>query len=363
MQSLLVGMVDLGFESSTRVLSRTGRSTRCSYFFRIFVKFITTVFLFEARTVSVNQIGLHELPWRCAKPLPIVNASRIAVAFFGLSRNLTATLPSIKRHVFDVLDNSSIAYDVYWHTMAAKVVNNVRTGDHEHGTVDPFDVKLIRPCYFSLIDQEGIKTHEFDKFLKAREINERKFTRDQLKKLDPWSDNFDSMRNILCAFHTQTSLSEMIETQSQTQNISYDAIVALRPDTAVIKDIDLPENMQVIKEQPNSIFIPDFQSWSGYNDRAAYGPPQAMHTYLRRGEEYRDNPIAMPGEKYLHYIVAKYKLELHPSRLRVLRVRQDGKVSNRDLPHMYMNISLSPLDSDYHRCVPNLHTRILSSLC
>ena len=36
--------------------------------------------------------------------------ARIAVGFFGVSRNLSSTIGSIERHVFDVLDRNNIRF-------------------------------------------------------------------------------------------------------------------------------------------------------------------------------------------------------------------------------------------------------------
>ena len=54
---------------------------------------------------------------------------RIAIAFYGLSRNLKSTLPTIERHVFEVLDNNSIVYDVFWSSLDAAHVTNKRSGE------------------------------------------------------------------------------------------------------------------------------------------------------------------------------------------------------------------------------------------
>ena len=198
---------------------------------------------------------------RCADNIS-KGSSRVAVAFFGLSRNLSSTLPSIQHHIFDVLERDNITYDVFWHTMAATVVKNNRTDDNEFGYVDPLDARLMRPCIFSITDQEVTKAHEFNKFRKARGIKDPSLNIYRWP-YDTWWDDYVSVKNMLCAFYTQFSLSEMIDTHAQLHSISYDAIVALRPDTGVIKDIDLLENMELIKQNPNAIWVPAFQPWFG----------------------------------------------------------------------------------------------------
>lgn len=66
----------------------------------------------------------------------------------------------------------------------------------------------------------------------------------------------------------------MIEEHSQQSGVKYDAILAIRPDTAQFKNkTDLPFHMDEIAslEGVNSIWVPDFQHWEGFNDRAAFG--------------------------------------------------------------------------------------------
>jgi hypothetical protein len=41
---------------------------------------------------------------------------RVAVAFYGLIRNISTTLPSIQKHVFDELEKNDISYDVFVHS-------------------------------------------------------------------------------------------------------------------------------------------------------------------------------------------------------------------------------------------------------
>lgn len=312
--------------------------------------------------IGSNRLLLDEdsLPRRCARK-GAASSAKIAVAFFGMSRNLRSTLPSIERHVFEVLERNNIQYDVFWHTMAAKVVRNNRTDDNEFGRVDPFDVRLMRPCIFSLTDQETTKAHEFNKFLKARKI------KDPMKEVnrypyDTWWDEYVSVKNMLCAMFTQASLADMINSHAQLHNIKYDAIIALRPDTGVIKDIDLPTNIETIRHDPMALWLPAFQHWYGYNDRAAFGSVHVMQIYLRRGIEYRDSEAKQTGEEYVKFTAEKYNFTLHWSDIRVVRVRQDGRVSHRDMPYA-MNISQDPLDSDFKRCVPDLESRVLSPLC
>ncbi len=73
---------------------------------------------------------------------------------------------------------------------------------------------------------------------------------------------------------------EMIDGFAHSNRISYTGILALRPDTAVIRDIDIGSHIGRMSRQDSSsssssgrptIWIPSFSSWEGLNDRAAYG--------------------------------------------------------------------------------------------
>jgi len=130
--------------------------------------------------------------------------ARVAIGFFGVSRNLSSTIGSIERHVFDVLDRNNISYDVFWNTMSVSTVRSTRTMENENGDVDTFDVQLIRPCRVSLIDQDSIQHTEFKLFLHSRMINvTTKMLPHNKFRYDIWSDNYGSVKNLLCAFYTQ----------------------------------------------------------------------------------------------------------------------------------------------------------------
>lgn len=281
----------------------------------------------------------------------------IAIGFFGISRNLTSTLNSIEHHVFNVLDKYNIHYDVFWNTMSANIVKNNRNGDTEYGYVDPFDARLIRPCKITITDQDTIKVNEFSAYLKARNIIDQKLPHIK-RKYDIWEDHYVSIKNMLCALYTQVGLEEMIRTHANLHKFKYDAILVIRPDTAMLRDIDLPKHLEHMMNNDKSIWLPAFQHWFGYNDRAAFGSVHAMSIYLQRGIEYRNNDLRMTGEELVKYIINKYQLHVYDSDIRIVRVRQDGTVAHRD-SLFSMNMTSDSYDVDYMRCIDNKTRSIL----
>jgi len=88
--------------------------------------------------------------------------------------------------------------------MSVSTVRSTRTMENENGDVDTFDVQLIRPCRVSLIDQDSIQHTEFKLFLHSRMINvTTKMLPHNKFRYDIWSDNYGSVKNLLCAFYTQ----------------------------------------------------------------------------------------------------------------------------------------------------------------
>jgi hypothetical protein len=62
-------------------------------------------------TTQVNQNMSNNLNrHRRCSDIHSYTQARVAVGFFGVSRNLSSTIGSIERHVFDVLDRNNIRY-------------------------------------------------------------------------------------------------------------------------------------------------------------------------------------------------------------------------------------------------------------
>jgi hypothetical protein len=172
--------------------------------------------------------------------------------------------------------------------------------------------------------------------------------------VDLFHDHLQSIRNLLSAFHSMRTAHSMIARYSADQNFSYDAVVVLRPDTAVVSDIDLPQHLQQIVEEERqyaasndsqqSIWIPDFEHWHGYNDRAAYGSMRIASLYLMRGIAFRDRKVVdnfsaiRNGETFLKLFLHAHNVTFRPSSLRVVRVRADFSVALGDTTQKNMNM-------------------------
>jgi hypothetical protein len=159
----------------------------------------------------------------------------------------------------------------------------------------------------------------------------------------------------------------MIVRYGEDQNITYDAVIVLRPDTAVVSDIDIPLYLpEIVQEErlyaignstQRSIWIPDFQHWRGYNDRAAYGSMRVITPYLMRGIMFRDHiGVATSseinnGEMFLKLFLAAHNITFRPSALRVVRVRADGAVAPQDAAQKHMLMGNGTFEHYVRNCL------------
>lgn len=198
---------------------------------------------------------------------------------------MSLTIGPFRRHVLDVLRRHGVEFDVFWSTMVTASFSNARTNERAV-QIDPDDYQLVNPCRYSLHNQDTLKEQLFEAY--------RKHTAH-----DAWRDGFVCLKNVLCSYYSQAKLSDMIRAHAQTHGIRYDAILALRPDTAVMSDIDLPIYLPQMRASPGAkeLWIPDFHSYLGYNDRAAFGSADAVHTYLQRGAFYMNASFGFDESK------------------------------------------------------------------
>ena len=259
---------------------------------------------------------------------------RVAIAFFGISRNLKLTLPLFEKYVFGALGRHGIQSDVYWHTVTKHSISNIHTTERNE-ELNRFDVQLMNPCVFELADEGVVKEAEFAAFKKSRLDGHNK----SMLKFDPFHkyfhDNYESLQNMLCAFHSQFRLHQMISNRMRTMNITYDAILVLRPDTGVMfRDIDLPKFLPGIRNNElKGVWTPDFQRWKGLNDRFAFGDVSSMLMYLSRGERYKqkaDKITEGSGEKFLKKYLRRQGINSYDSKVRVMRIRASGVVARKD---------------------------------
>ena len=291
----------------------------------------------------------------------------IAVGITGISRGLQYTLPSIRKHVFKVLEEHNFAYDVLWST-----VSNPYFFEHR---MDEFEVQKMQPCLFSIEPQEIVKHTRWKMFCETRGFICRDglvrniagkvygpgglaYTRMDRRHFGKYvTPRLTQLKNYMCGFDSQSRLAHMIRTRADMNQFSYDAVLVIRPDVAFIRDIDLPQKFPSILTHSSHIWIPDFQEFDGLNDRAAFGGQEIMLKYLERGDVFMVNNSYhfSIAEDYLKKYVRDFGMTVQPSSMRFLRIRpveidgvDTGIIDGFDVMPEYMNLGHD--ESDLQRC-------------
>lgn len=207
------------------------------------------------------------------------SSPRVAICFFGLTRSLQYTKHNLHSHIFDVLKQHEIAYDVYVHTYNITQLTNPRSKE-KAVSLDPNAWKHLYPSRYAIDSNEYVERTVIKKYLPLF-----------LAPGDPFNERAPhlSLRNLIKQFYSLQSVTELWTKQTQQQIKKYDAVLYLRPDIWYFNDLNITHLRLVMGQaapssSPSShiIFVPNFHSWRGVNDRFAFGSPSVMQVYGRR---------------------------------------------------------------------------------
>ena len=175
---------------------------------------------------------------------------KVAICFYGICRSLQYTMPSITRHILNILKKRNIDYRIFCHTYNISNINNSRSGEADVYQIDSQEV----------FDQEFS-----DKFLEIKKYG------------DAWNTNFENTLNLI----RQLNSLKIVTKLWQDDDNEYNACLYLRPDLEYLDPININIIEQLISK---TIYTP---SWHQYplNDRFAYGTPEAMAVYGNRMDD------------------------------------------------------------------------------
>jgi len=233
---------------------------------------------------------------------------RLALCFFGLTRSLKFTLPSIEKFIFGPLKNNGIKYDIYLHTYKTrKPYTNPRAG--ESGiTLDANEYKLLNPDFHMVEDKDDV----------SRDLDLTKYR----TKGDPWGKestaikgDFTTLDNHVLYLWSQKQLTDMW----QENNKNYTHIIMCRPD--VLYQVPLQTNW--FSFTSNKILIPNFGLCGNINDRFAIGHPKEMILYGNRFNNalaYSKNH-SLASEEYLIATLKRYNIKYEHINFYFIRIR------------------------------------------
>ena len=228
---------------------------------------------------------------------------KIAVVFFGITRALRLTLPSITENLLGPARAIAREVRLYGHFFTQTAIQNPRSG--EEGHLDPEEYRLLN------LDQVELEAPGacLDLYPIA-EMQERG---------DIWRDDFASFRNLVHQLHSLKRATLLAE------GFQPDIVIFARPD--LLYHDSAAEHLDLLARAHRSfVLAPDWAQWFGHNDRfalvkgsdsvAAYGQrADRMGEYCARGKR-------LHSERFLKFALREQRVRL--VHMRASRVRANG---------------------------------------
>jgi len=215
--------------------------------------------------------------------------ARIAVCYWGLIRTLRQVYPSQKKYVFDALDELGIEYDTYIHTWI--VEKNLVWGRPMKKTNDYSSMDILQPKSKQIDDQSlFLSTIRREDYYYAGQYE--------------WDPQL--LQNHLCGLESQKRSVELCLASGE----KYDYVLFLRPDALINKRLPVERIFRDSGDRElNTIILPNFNHWEGYNDQFAIVPFDLVRAYSHRIDhlaEFRKTNGRIVAEKYVKHVVNKY---------------------------------------------------------
>lgn len=242
---------------------------------------------------------------------------KVCICFFGVvSRSIQYTIYSIKRNILNELRRHGHSYDIYVHDIKAPNFVSLRAGDTCSQLTD--NSKLLPADFY-----EASKQTEIDEHVKV-----------QSKRLCPFGcdPDFDAFTVLNC-FRQLYSIARVTK-MWKTQGRKYDYFIYLRPDLKY--ETKLPVKLIEKNYTKDILLSPSWHRHGGYNDRIYMGPESVIS---RLGERFhdvysvlREKKKPYHPEKFIGYIVERYKIKEQLINFYGRRVRSNGRIDSADPP-------------------------------
>jgi len=212
---------------------------------------------------------------------------KLAICYWGLVRTLREVYPSQKKYVYNELDASGIEYDVFIHTWSTD--ENLVWNRLMNKPIDYDAIHIVEPASQQIDSQSD--------FLNTIDMN-RYYYPNQYE----WEPYL--IRNHLCALESMKRSGLLCK----ATNNKYDYVMFLRPDALISKRLPL-EDIFNDEFNSNTIVLPNYNHWEGYNDQFAVLTFDQFSWYSNRIDglaEFRQNHGRIVSEKYLKHIIDKH---------------------------------------------------------
>lgn len=228
---------------------------------------------------------------------------KIAVVFFGITRALRLTLPSITAQLIDPARAIAREIRLCGHFFRQTGISNPRSG--EMGELDPEEYRLL--------NLDAVEVEDPGACLDL-------YPMDQMQaRGDIWRDDFASFRNLVHQLHSLKRATLLAE------GFQPDIVIFARPD--LLYHDSAAEHLDLLARAHRSfVLVPDWAQWFGHNDRfALVKGAEGVAAYGRRADrmgEYCAQGKRLHSERFLKYALGGQRVRtMH---MRASRVRASG---------------------------------------
>lgn len=228
---------------------------------------------------------------------------KIAVVFFGITRALRLTLPSITAQLIDPARAIAREIRLCGHFFRQTGISNPRSG--EMGELDPEEYRLL--------NLDAVEVEDPGACLDL-------YPMDQMQaRGDIWRDDFASFRNLVHQLHSLKRATLLAE------GFQPDIVIFARPD--LLYHDSAAEHLDLLARAHRSfVLVPDWAQWFGHNDRfALVKGAEGVAAYGRRADrmgEYCARGKRLHSERFLKYALGGQRVRtMH---MRASRVRASG---------------------------------------
>jgi hypothetical protein len=228
---------------------------------------------------------------------------RVAVVFFGITRALRLTLPSILANLVDPARAIAREVRLIGHFFAQTAISNARSG--ETGELDPEEYKLL--------DLDAVELEAPGACLDLYPMAEMQ------ARGDIWGDEFASFRNLVHQLHSLKRATLLAE------EFQPDIVVFARPD--LLYHDSMADHLDMLaRAHRQFVLVPDWSQWFGLNDRFALAKGgEGIAAYGKRADrmgEYCARGKRLHSERFLKYALSEQRVRM--VHLRASRVRSNG---------------------------------------
>jgi hypothetical protein len=234
---------------------------------------------------------------------------KIALAFFGIPRRSDATFPLIRRNLLAPLAAIGELRVVY-HLWRQDRIVNPRSGE---------DHPQPQENYLPFLPFEGT--------LQERPPQPSALFKRLRLHGDAWQDGFHSLANLVLQLESLMAVTQLAAAENP------DVVMFARPDLLYHEPVQ-PWQVGYVASNPDAVLLPDWESWTGYNDRFAIAGARAFRAYGGRmllAEHFcAHTGQAMHAETFLRYALEFAGVPVRTFKLRANRVRVDGRIQAED---------------------------------